>query len=169
MNLHQFSVVSCRPNLKHWNATSHSIQIVVMSLQALDLYMPYVWEYARLNVQHNVLSKRKLNRLAVGGLVDGWDDPRLLTLAGLRRRGVTPKVRTLAHSSCNGKQHIKNICHNLTHIASWLATRFETCTVTENLYYKVTMREWSENTCPQAGQLWLQGKGRSKFVSKLLV
>lgn len=64
-------------------------------LQALDLYQPYVWEYGRLNIQHNVLSKRKLNKLAVGGFVSGWDDPRLLTLAGLRRRGVTPGV-----SSC---------------------------------------------------------------------
>lgn len=54
--------------------------------------MPYVWEYGRLNVQYNVLSKRKLNKLAGCGFVAGWDDPRLLTLAGLRRRGVTPAV-----------------------------------------------------------------------------
>ena len=61
--------------------------------QVLDLYLPVVWEYGRLNVMHNLLSKRKLNRLTTGGFVDGWDDPRLLTLAGLRRRGVTPQVR----------------------------------------------------------------------------
>lgn len=64
----------------------------VALLQALDLYMPYVWEYGRLNVQYNILSKRKLNRLVSGGFVDGWDDPRLLTLAGLRRRGAPPGV-----------------------------------------------------------------------------
>ncbi|KMZ68009.1 Glutamine--tRNA ligase, Glutamate--tRNA ligase [Zostera marina] len=58
-------------------------------LEALDLYHPYVWEYSRLNISNNVLSKRKLNRLATENLVDGWDDPRLLTLAGLRRRGVS--------------------------------------------------------------------------------
>lgn len=58
-------------------------------LHALDLYQPYVWEYSRLNVSNNVLSKRKLNRLVTEKWVDGWDDPRLLTLAGLRRRGVT--------------------------------------------------------------------------------
>lgn len=52
-----------------------------------------VWEYARLNVSYNVLSKRKLNKLVTGGHVNGWDDPRLLTLAGLRRRGVTSKVQ----------------------------------------------------------------------------
>lgn len=63
-----------------------------LRLQALELYMPVVWEYGRLNLTHNVMSKRKLNRLATGGYVAGWDDPRLLTLAGLRRRGVTPAV-----------------------------------------------------------------------------
>lgn len=63
----------------------------------LDLYLPMVWEYGRLNVLHNVLSKRKLNKLATEGYVDGWDDPRLLTLAGLRRRGVTPRVSCMIH------------------------------------------------------------------------
>ena len=62
----------------------------------LDTYKPVVWEYARLNITHNVLSKRKLNRLVTDGFVHGWDDPRLLTLAGLRRRGVTPQVRALS-------------------------------------------------------------------------
>ena len=66
--------------------------------QALELYLPVVWEYGRLNLTHNVLSKRKLNRLATGGFVSGWDDPRLLTLAGLRRRGVTPAVSPYPHN-----------------------------------------------------------------------
>ena len=61
-------------------------------MQVLDTYKPVVWEYARLNITNNVLSKRKLNRLASGGIIRGWDDPRLLTLAGLRRRGVTSAV-----------------------------------------------------------------------------
>lgn len=60
-------------------------------LDALGLYQPYVWEYSRLNVTNTVMSKRKLNRLVTQNWVDGWDDPRLMTLAGLRRRGVTPK------------------------------------------------------------------------------
>jgi glutaminyl-tRNA synthetase len=58
-------------------------------LDSLGLYQPYVWEYSRLNVTNTVMSKRKLNRLVTEKWVDGWDDPRLMTLAGLRRRGVT--------------------------------------------------------------------------------
>lgn len=58
-------------------------------LESLDLYLPYVWEYSRLNVTNTVMSKRKLNRLVQEKWVDGWDDPRLMTLAGLRRRGVS--------------------------------------------------------------------------------
>lgn len=64
-------------------------------MQVLNQYKPVVWEYARLNLTYNVLSKRKLNRLVTEGYVDGWDDPRLLTLAGLRRRGVTSTVSFL--------------------------------------------------------------------------
>lgn len=59
-------------------------------LDVLDLYKPVVWEYSRLNITHTVLSKRKLNKLVTDKYVAGWDDPRLMTLAGLRRRGVTP-------------------------------------------------------------------------------
>ncbi|KAK4376445.1 hypothetical protein RND71_002741 [Anisodus tanguticus] len=57
-------------------------------LDALSLYQAFVWEYSRLNVSNTVMSKRKLNRLVTDKWVDGWDDPRLMTLAGLRRRGV---------------------------------------------------------------------------------
>ena len=59
-------------------------------LHALDMYKPVTWEFSRCNITFNVLSKRKLNILVTQGYVSGWDDPRLLTLEGLRRRGYTP-------------------------------------------------------------------------------
>ncbi len=73
----------------------YEVYLINVVLQVLDLYKPVVWEYSRLNITNNVLSKRKLNKLVTDGYVSGWDDPRLLTLAGLRRRGVTPAVRSL--------------------------------------------------------------------------
>ena len=53
---------------------------------------PRQYEFARLNLAYTVLSKRFLTRLVQEGHVAGWDDPRMPTLAGLRRRGVTPEA-----------------------------------------------------------------------------
>ena len=53
---------------------------------------PHQYEFARLNVTHTVMSKRYLRQLVESGVVDGWDDPRMPTLCGLRRRGYTPSA-----------------------------------------------------------------------------
>lgn len=61
-------------------------------IQQLGLFPSKQIEFARLNLAHTVMSKRKLQQLVEKGLVDGWDDPRLPTIAGLRRRGYTPQA-----------------------------------------------------------------------------
>ncbi|HEU4452173.1 MAG TPA: glutamine--tRNA ligase/YqeY domain fusion protein, partial [Longimicrobium sp.] len=53
---------------------------------------PHQYEFARGELEYTIVSKRKLRQLVSGGLVSGWDDPRMPTLAGLRRRGVTPEA-----------------------------------------------------------------------------
>ena len=60
-------------------------------LDQLGIYHPRQIEYARLNMSYTVLSKRRLIQLVEEGYVNGWDDPRMPTLSGLRRRGYTPE------------------------------------------------------------------------------
>ncbi|MCH2573714.1 glutamine--tRNA ligase/YqeY domain fusion protein [Candidatus Poribacteria bacterium] len=60
-------------------------------LEKLDIYRPQQIEFARLNLSYTVMSKRKLSQLVEEEWVAGWDDPRLPTLSGLRRRGYTPE------------------------------------------------------------------------------
>jgi glutaminyl-tRNA synthetase len=70
-------------------------------LQALELPppVPHQYEFARLNLTYTVMSKRKLIQLVNEKLVNGWDDPRMITIAGLRRRGVTASaLRSFAYN-----------------------------------------------------------------------
>jgi glutaminyl-tRNA synthetase len=61
-------------------------------LDQLDVYHPQQIEFARLSLSYTVLSKRKLLQLVQDDIVEGWDDPRMPTLSGLRRRGYTPQA-----------------------------------------------------------------------------
>lgn len=61
-------------------------------LDNLHVYKPVQWEFTRLRISNTILSMRKLSVLVDKGIVSGWDDPRLFTLRGLRRRGIPPFV-----------------------------------------------------------------------------
>ncbi len=72
-------------------------------LDKLDVHHPQQIEFARFNLTYTVMSKRRLVRLVEEGHVSGWDDPRLPTLRGLRRRGYTPEAirKFLTHIGVN--------------------------------------------------------------------
>lgn len=61
-------------------------------IEKLDIFPSHQYEFARLNLTYTVMSKRKLLQLVQEGHVEGWDDPRMPTISGLRRRGFTPEA-----------------------------------------------------------------------------
>jgi glutaminyl-tRNA synthetase len=76
-------------------------------LHLLSRPLPKQYEFGRLNLSYIVTSKRKLRELVSEGIVDGWDDPRMPTLFGMRRRGYTPaSIRAMADGSGASKTNI---------------------------------------------------------------
>ena len=61
-------------------------------IDKLELFPSRQYEFARLNMSYTIMSKRRLLKLVEDGIVDGWDDPRMPTISGLRRRGFTPEA-----------------------------------------------------------------------------
>ena len=83
-----------------------------------DKLRPKQREFARRNLSHTVVSKRKLARLVEEGVVNGWDDPRMPTISGLRRRGYTPdSIRNFADSIGVGKRdNLIDVSHLEYHV-----------------------------------------------------
>jgi glutaminyl-tRNA synthetase len=89
---------------------------------------PHQYEFARLNLTYTVLSKRVLTGLVRGGHVSGWDDPRMPTLAGLRRRGVPPEalrefVRAIGVAKANSIVDVAMFEHAIRDVLNRTALR----------------------------------------------
>lgn len=67
-------------------------ELYYIILDLLKLYKPNVWEYSRVNVESALISKRKIKALIDREVINSWDDPRLLTIGGLVKRGYTPSM-----------------------------------------------------------------------------
>lgn len=78
---HSFCTLEFQENKKLYDWILQKINI---------LHPPYQYEYSRLNLEYSILSKRKLQILIKNNIIDGWDDPRIPTISGLRRKGYTP-------------------------------------------------------------------------------
>jgi len=83
-------------------------------LEQLDVFRPQQLEFDRLNLTYTVMSKRKLLQLVQRGIVEGWDDPRLPTISGMRRRGYSPQglrnfARSLGVSKTNGITELEKL------------------------------------------------------------
>jgi len=97
-------------------------------LETLDQFRSHQYEFARLNLSYTVMSKRKLLSLVEEGDVSGWDDPRMPTLSGMRRRGIPP-------------ESIRNFCEEIG------VTKFNGMTDVAVLEYE--SRQVLNKTCPR--------------------
>lgn len=93
-----------------------------------ETYCPRQIEFNRLNLTYTVMSKRKLLQLVKEGLVNGWDDPRMPTLCGLRRRGYTPTaikdfINRIGYTKYEALNHIELLEHSIREDLNKTATR----------------------------------------------
>ncbi|HYG66465.1 MAG TPA: glutamine--tRNA ligase, partial [Anaeromyxobacteraceae bacterium] len=134
-------------------------------LDAIGIPEPrnHQYEFARFNLDYTVMSKRKLRRLVEEGHVAGWDDPRLPTIAGLRRRGVRPEALRrffdgLGVTKVNGSVEVQQLEHALRDDLNALAPRVMAVTrplklVVENLPDETAWADapyWPHDVTPPA-------------------
>lgn len=143
-----------------------------------ETYCPRQIEFNRLNLTYTVMSKRKLLQLVKEGLVRGWDDPRMPTLCGLRRRGYTPSaikdfVNRIGYTKYEALNHIELLEHSIREDLNKTATRVSVVqnpvklVITNYPEDKVEMMHMDNNPeDPNAGQhempfgreIWIEGE-----------
>ena len=143
-----------------------------------ETYCPRQIEFNRLNLTYTVMSKRKLLQLVKEGLVRGWDDPRMPTLCGLRRRGYTPSaikdfVNRIGYTKYEALNHIELLEHSIREDLNKTATRVSVVQNPVKLILtnypedKVEMMHMDNNPeAPNAGQhempfgreIWIEGE-----------